>query len=122
MRADFEERERISGRESALLLRRALRYVGPLRGRFVIKLGLVVVSLLPFLLLPWPVKIVIDHVIEATPIGQAVTPYPFFVRPLLAPLAGATPETILFWTIGAQTLLLLLIGAIGAGGQLFVYE
>lgn len=117
MRADFEERERISGRESALLLRRALRYVGPLRGRFVIKLGLVVVSLLPFLLLPWPVKIVIDHVIEATPIGQAVTPYPFFVRPLLAPLAGATPETILFWTIGAQTLLLLLIGAIGAGAS-----
>jgi len=117
VRADFEERERISGRESARLLRRALRYVAPLRGRFAVKLALLVVSLLPMLLLPWPVKIVIDHVIEATPIGQSVTSYPFFVKPLLAPLAGASPATILFWTVGAQAVLLLLIGAVGAGAS-----
>ena len=117
MRADFEERERISGRESARLLRRALRYVAPLRGRFAVKLGLLIVSLLPMLLLPWPVKIVIDHVIEAVPIGQSVTPYPFFVKPLLAPLAGASPATILFWTVGAQAVLLLQIGAVGAGAS-----
>jgi ABC-type multidrug transport system fused ATPase/permease subunit len=117
VRADFEEREQISGSESAALLRRALRYVAPFRGRFLVKLGLVIVSLIPFLLLPWPVKIVIDHVVEANPIGQTVTPYPFFVKPLLEPLAGASPETILLWTVVAQAVLLLLIGAIGAAAN-----
>ena len=117
MRADFEERERVSGRESTALLRRALRYMAPFRARFVVKLGLVILSLLPFLLLPWPVKIVIDHVIEANPIGKTVTPYPFFVEPLLAPLVGASPETILLWTVAVQAVLLLLIGAIGAGAN-----
>ncbi|CAG0955569.1 Putative multidrug export ATP-binding/permease protein [Myxococcaceae bacterium] len=117
MRKDFEERERISGFETAALLRRAIRYVRPLRGRFAVKLALLCVSLLPFLLLPWPVKIVIDHVIEAAPIGQTVTPYPFFVKPFLEPLAGASPEMVLLATIAAQAVLLLLIGAIGAAAN-----
>jgi ABC-type multidrug transport system fused ATPase/permease subunit len=117
MRADFEESDRISSRESVVLLRRALRYVAPFKGRFLVKLGFVIVSLIPFLLLPWPVKIVIDHVIEAHPIGTTITPYPFFVKPLLAPLVGASPEVILLWTVLAQALLLLLIGAIGAGAN-----
>lgn len=117
MRADFEERERISGGESAALLRRALRYVRPFRGRFAVKLVLVILSLLPFLLLPWPVKIVIDHVVEANPIGQTVTPYPFFVKPLLEPLMGASTRVVLLATTAAQAVLLLLIGAIGAAAN-----
>ncbi len=91
--------------------------MAPFRARFLGKLGFVIVSLVPFLLLPWPVKIVIDHVVETNPIGHTVTPYPFFVAPLLAPLTGAPPGTILLWTIAAQALLLLLIGAIGAGAN-----
>lgn len=117
MRADFEERERISGSETATLLRRALRYVRPFRARFGVKLVLLILSLLPFLLLPWPVKIVIDHVVEANPIGQTVTPYPFFVKPFLGPLAGASPLEILLATTAAQAVLLFLIGAIGAAAS-----
>jgi hypothetical protein len=37
---------------------------GPFRARFAVKMALLLVSIVPFVLLPWPSKIVIDHVIE----------------------------------------------------------
>ena len=89
-----------------------LRYAAPFRARFAIKLSLLLFSILPLMLLPWPGKIVIDHVIEAVPLDPAA--YPFFVRPLLAPLAGADPLTILGWTVAFQLLLLVVVGAFGA--------
>jgi ABC-type multidrug transport system fused ATPase/permease subunit len=93
-------------------LRRVLRYAAPFRARFAIKLSLLLVSILPLMLLPWPGKIVIDHVIEAVPLDPAG--YPFFVRPLLAPLTGADPLTILGWTVAFQLFLLIVVGAFGA--------
>ena len=46
------------------LLARALRYVAPFRGQFAWKLILLLISMLPLLVLPWPAKIVLDHVVE----------------------------------------------------------
>ncbi len=103
--------ERITSGETRLLFRRALRYVAPFKFRFAVKVGLTILSLLPLLFLPWPVKILIDHVIEQIPIGERVASYPFFVRPFLERLQGASPTEVLLWTIAAQALLLLLIGA-----------
>lgn len=93
-------------------LRRVLRYAAPFRARFAIKLALLLVSILPLMLLPWPGKVVIDHVIEAVPLDPAA--YPFFVRPLLAPLAGADPLHVLGWTAAFQIFLLVVVGAFGA--------
>jgi ABC-type multidrug transport system fused ATPase/permease subunit len=105
--------ERITSGETLLLFRRALRYVAPFKLRFAVKAGLTILSLLPLLLLPWPVKILIDHVIEQIPLGEKVASYPFFVRPFLERLQGLPPTVILLWTITAQALLLLVIGAFG---------
>ncbi len=105
--------ERITSSETLLLFRRALRYVAPFKLRFAVKAGLTILSLLPLLLLPWPVKILIDHVIEQIPLGEKVASYPFFVRPFLERLQGLPPTVILLWTITAQALLLLVIGAFG---------
>jgi ABC-type multidrug transport system fused ATPase/permease subunit len=93
-------------------LRRVLRYAAPFRARFAVKMALMLVSIVPFVYLPWPGKIVIDHVIEAAPLDPAA--YPFFLRPLLGPLAGADPLTVLGWTVFAQLVLLLLVGGFGA--------
>ena len=93
-------------------LRRVLRYAHPFRARFGVKMALMLVSLFPLVLLPWPGKIVIDHVIEGAPIDPAA--YPFFLRPMLAPLAGADPLSVLGWTVVAQLTLLLLVGGFGA--------
>src|SRR5262249_8992206 len=102
---------RITNSETILLFRRALRYIAPFKFRFAVKVGLTILSLLPLLILPWPVKLLIDHVIEQIPIGEKVASYPFFVRPFLEQLQGASPTEILVWVIAAEALLVLVIGA-----------
>ncbi len=104
--------EPLGERETLRLFARALRFVAPLRWRFAGKLGLTLVSLAPRLLLPWPVKLIIDHVINQTPI--ALASYPALMHPLLAPLVGMTPLEILLWLLAAQALLVLAIGALGS--------
>ncbi len=104
---------RITNSETVMLFRRALRYVAPFKWRFAVKLGLMILSLTPWLLLPWPIKILIDHVVGQIPIDAKVASYPFFVRPFLEPLRGASPTEVLFWVVAAQTFLLVVIGAFG---------
>ncbi len=117
MRERLEEQTEISNRQTVELLRRALRYIEPFRSRFAIKLAYGVAGLLPMLVLPWPIKILVDHVIEKIPIGESLTPLPFFVRPLVDQLVGASPVAIAGWAIGTQAVLLILVGAIGTSGR-----
>jgi subfamily B ATP-binding cassette protein MsbA len=97
-------------------LLRALRFVGPFWRAFTVKGVLVVVSLLPMLVLPWPIKILIDHVIDGVPLDHPVRPYPAPIQGLLAHLAGSSPGEIVAWVVGFQLLLFLLVGQFGAGG------
>lgn len=96
-------------------LRRVLRYAAPFRARFAVKLLMTITSVLPLILIPWPGKIMIDHVIEGVPLDSAS--YPFFIRPFTDFLQGATPLEILGWTAALQMALLLLIGAFGASAR-----
>ncbi len=96
-------------------LRRVLRYAAPFRARFAVKLAMLLASLLPLVLIPWPGKIVIDHVIEGVPVDPAT--YPFFIRPFTELLIGATPLGILAWTAALQIALLLLVGAFGSSAR-----
>ncbi len=116
MREQFEEAEDIGNAQTLALLGRAFRYVAPLKGRFAAKFVLLMVSLLPLLVLPFPVKIVIDHVITGIPIGEQPIPYPALIQPLIDLLADLSRLEILLWTIGAQLALVFLIGAVGTGG------
>jgi ABC-type multidrug transport system fused ATPase/permease subunit len=114
-RASFEEHGADTARTFALL-GRALRFLSPYRGQVLVKLGLLIVSFLPLLVLPWPIKIVIDHVILKLPIGEQAHPYPPFIARLLQPLEGASPTEILFWVVAVQLTLVVLVGAFGTGG------
>jgi len=111
------ERPEISSGETFRLLLRAVRYLAPFRGRVLVKIGFGVVSLLPLLLLPWPVKVLVDQVIEGIPPSASKLPWPFFVRPALKLLEGASATEIILSAIGFQALLLVLVGAIGLGGR-----
>jgi len=108
-----QTKERVTNRETVLLFRRALRYIAPFKFRFAVKVGLTILSLLPLLILPWPVKILIDHVIQQIPISEKVASYPFFVRPFLEQLQGASATAVLLWVLATQALLLMVIGAFG---------
>ena len=94
------------------LFARAFAYVGPAKGALAIKGALMLAAALPLLLLPWPVKLVVDHVIEGIPLGQQPLPHPAFIDALFAPFAGSR-EAMLFACVLFQLALALLIGAVG---------
>jgi ABC-type multidrug transport system fused ATPase/permease subunit len=114
-RAQLEESHSDTATTLALL-GRALRFLAPFRRQVAVKLGLLIVSFLPLLVLPWPIKIVIDHVVLDIPIGEQANPYPFFVKPFIDRLVGASPAEILLWVVGLQLVLVFLVGAFGTGG------
>ncbi len=94
------------------LFGRALAYVAPAKGAFAVKGALMLAAALPLLLLPWPVKIVVDHVIEGIPFGAQPLAHPAFIDVLFAPFAGS-PESLLFASVVFQVVLALLVGAVG---------
>ena len=94
-------------------LLRAVRLVRPFWSRLLVKMGLLYVGLTVLLLLPWPLKILIDQYIVGLPFDEAAR-IPDFLRPLLALLVGPSPEATLWRVAGAQLLLVLLVGAAGA--------
>ncbi|MCP4007603.1 MAG: ABC transporter ATP-binding protein [bacterium] len=105
-----------SNRETFSVLGRAVRYMSPFRARFAVKMLLTLLTFLPMLALPYPVKILLDHVIDDIPIRDALGSYPVFIRPLVAAMVDASPDQILFWTLAAQVFLLLTIGMLGSDG------
>jgi ABC-type multidrug transport system fused ATPase/permease subunit len=97
------------------LFGRALAYVAPAKEALAIKGALMLLSGLPLLLLPWPVKLVVDHVIEGIPLGEQPLPHPAFIDALFAPFAGSREEMLLACVV-FQLALALLVGAVGMSG------
>jgi len=116
VRRRLEESGEIGHWETFRILARASRYLLPFRRRFAGKLALLLLSLLPLLVLPWPVKIVVDHVIGGVPLGSPTTPYPALLAPLVGFLAGLSPTGIVLAMLGFQLSLVALLGAVGTGG------
>ena len=102
-------------RLSLAVLRRALRYAAPFRRRFLVKLAFVWASLIALLLLPWPVKVIVDQYILGLPI-ESSRPFPPPLGFVVDALAGRSPGEVLLWMTAAQVILLVLIGAVGTGG------
>ena len=99
------------------LLGRTLRYVAPFRRQFAWKFVLLLLSMLPLLVSPWPAKLVLDHVIEGIPLGQQARPHPALVTWLLEGLGGHGPAVLLLAVVGFQLLLVVLVGAAGSGAN-----
>jgi ABC-type multidrug transport system fused ATPase/permease subunit len=106
------ERE-LTNRESLQIVARALRYLRPVWGRFAVKLLFSIISLVPLLVLPWPLKILIDHVVNGDPIVVGATRFPGYVRPFVEALADASRGEIAISVLGISFLLLGLFGGFG---------
>ena len=84
-------------------------------GRFASKQVLNYISLaVPVTVLPWPIKILIDHVVLATPIAGA-TGYPPVMQPLLDYLSGSSPPEILAVIVTIWIVTVLLVGGYAPG-------
>ena len=102
-------------RETLGLIARSLVFVWPYRKLIAVKLALSLVGVSVVLILPWPLKILVDHVVMGMPVGTAPTPYPPYAQPLLDLMVGLTPFQIV-WAIVAISLVgIVLIGAFGQG-------
>ena len=107
--------ERIGSRETFDLLGRSLRFVWPYRRQIAVKLALTLIGLAIVLFLPWPLKVLIDHVVMGMPVGSSPTPYPPYVSWFVELLHGLTPFEITLVIVGVSLLGMLVVGAFGGG-------
>ena len=115
MMAAVPQEMRISSRETFTLLGRSLKFVWPYRRQIAVKLGLTLLGLSVVLFLPWPIKILIDHVVEGLPVGSSPTPYPPYVAWFVDLLHGLTPLEIVWAIVGVCVVGIVLIGGFGGG-------
>ena len=101
-----EERRSLTAREVVRLIAKSWPFIAAHRRLVALKCALALVSLTFFLLTPWPVKIIIDNVIDGLPL----TGVP---RALLYPLAGDNRALLLAIICGFLVLAAILIGMIG---------
>ncbi|MCY4129324.1 MAG: ABC transporter ATP-binding protein [Gammaproteobacteria bacterium] len=113
--AEVMTAERISSRETFRLLGRSLRFVWPHRRQIGVKLALTLIGLSIVLFLPWPLKILIDHVVMGLPVGSSPTPYPPYISWFVDMLHGLSPFEIVWVIIAISLLGIVLVGAFGGG-------
>ena len=106
---------RLGTRETCALIGRSLKFVWPYRRQIAVKLVLSLVGVSVVLILPWPLKILVDHVVMGMPVGTAPTPYPPYAQPLLDLMVGLTPFEIVWAIVGISLVGIVLIGAFGQG-------
>ena len=96
------------------VLGRALRYILPNWRLFLLKFGLMLGSFAPLLIVPWPVKILMDHVVLEAPLAASEVRFPPFFEPFVEAAAGLDPAALLLATLTLLGLLVVLFGT-GAG-------
>ena len=98
-------------RETLALVWRAVTYIGYFWGRFTAKFLLMWLSLLSPLVLPWPLKIVIDNVVLGTPTDPEA--FPAYFAPFVRFLDGMGPVEMMLWVVGLGAVLVVAFGAFG---------
>ena len=101
-------------RDTCRVIGRALTYIKYFPYRFMAKFLLFAMSLMTPLIMPWPIKIVIDNVI----LQKVVAPdaFPVYFRPFVMFLDGRTPFEMMVWVLCLGVAMVLLIGGFGSTG------
>ena len=107
----------VGTRETLRLIRRAMVFVWPVRYQLAVKIALGLIGITAFLIMPWPLKVLIDHVILGMPIGDSPTPYPPFVVTFVDRLAGFSPFDIVMAVVVFSLVLIFLVGAFGSSAS-----
>ena len=94
------------------ILRRSLAYIRPHWRLFGLKFLLMLGSFAPALVAPWPLKILIDHVVVERPLAEADVRFPPFMAPFLDAIANLDTSDVLLATLG---LLVALVAVFGTG-------
>ena len=101
----------VGPRETLSLVGRSLGLVWPYLPRVFVKLILSLIGVSVVLILPWPLKVLVDHVVMDMPIGESPTLYPPYVQPLVHLLEGMSPSGIVASVVAISIVGIVLIGA-----------
>lgn len=93
------------------MLGRCLVYIRPHWRLFALKFGLMLGGFAPFLIVPWPLKILVDHVVLQHSLAESTIRFPPFFEPFVAAVAGLDPVGLLLATLALLGLLVALFGA-----------
>jgi ABC-type multidrug transport system fused ATPase/permease subunit len=81
------------------------------KARMAAKVGFITGEhLIRLLVLPWPMKIIIDHVILGEPIDADASGFPAYLAPFVLPLRDMTPMQIMSWMLVLGVLTVALMG------------
>lgn len=101
-------------RETLRIVGRGISYIKYFKTRFALRAMIFWLSLMSPLILPWPIKIVIDNVILGLPFGQGTVYPPYFV-PFVEFLDGRSPVEMMGWIVVLAATWVILFGAFGTG-------
>ena len=104
----------MTARDVFRILGRCVHYIRPHWRLFLLKFGLMLGSFAPLLVVPWPVKILVDHVVLEHALTDSASRFPPFFEPFVAAIAGLPPSGLLVATLALLLVLVVLFGA-GAG-------
>ena len=106
--------------ETVQIIARSAKYIALFPGRYITKFVLKLGSYaLPLALLPWPAKMLVDHVILKKPLPEmvdgSIAGYPGYWEPVITALYGATPLELAFALAAFGIIFVLTIGSYTGG-------
>jgi len=105
-----QDRE-ISFRETLQVFVRLMSYLSFFKTRIAAKLSFMTLEhTFRLLLLPWPLKIIVDYVILGQPVSEDGSGFPAYMTGMIQFLSDKTSEEIMFWMLLAGIVMVILIG------------
>ena len=104
----------LSLRQTLAVVWRAVAYIRYFPLRFTAKFSLMWLSLLTPLILPWPIKIVIDNVVLGQPVDAEA--FPGYLAPFVQFLDGMSPAGMMAWVVALYVFMVVTIGGFGSEG------
>ena len=98
-------------KETLRIVLRAVSYIGYFKARFAAKFLIMWLSLLTPLVLPWPLKIVIDNVVLGMPVAPDA--FPSYFRGFVNFLDGMGPVEMMAYVVGLGAFMVIVFGAFG---------
>ena len=107
----------ISFRETVQVFLRVIAYFGLFKARIAAKLFFISLELaFRLMIVVWPAKIVVDHVILGRPIAEGIAGFPAYFAPFLRFLDGRGPVEIMLWITLVGALMVIVFGSAASGG------
>jgi len=102
----------ISFRETLRVFLRVMTYFKPFKARIAAKFAFMTLELVfRLMIVVWPGKIVVDHVILGKPIAEGISGFPTYFAPFLHFLDGKSPVEIMLWILLVGIFLVVVFGS-----------